>query len=442
MVVIGASELLTMRIFSHSHAQVQFSCLAHGSPKGLRRRRGFAGALISLFLFFTLGGREVQAADVDPSAEIVLGMSAALSGSVEDLGKDMQRGILAGLERENRNGGVNGCKLRLIALDDGYEPARTAPNMRQLIERDNVLAIIGNVGTSTAIVAVPLANEQKTLLFAAFSGGPILRNDPPDRYVINFRADYAEEISAMLDALIDIAGLKPEEIAFFTQRDGFGNAGFKSGMIILQRHGLRDPRAVLHVGYERNTLAVEGAVAKLLFAEKPPRAVVMIGAYAPCAKFIRLCRDSDLSPLFMNVSFVGGDSLAKRLGKTDARIIVTQVVPNPLDDTVPIVRQYQADLKAMDSSAQAGFGDLEGYIAARILTLALEKMKGPPTREAVVDALEGLGQFDIGLGEPLHLSQAEHQASHRVWSTQLKGGCFVPFQWSDLAALSKGESPP
>ena len=93
-------------------------------------------------------------------------------------------------------GGVNGRKLRLIALDDGYEPARTAPNMRQLIEKDNVLAIIGNVGTPTAVVAVPLANEEKTLLFAPFAGGPNLRNNPPDRYVINFRAGYAEETNS------------------------------------------------------------------------------------------------------------------------------------------------------------------------------------------------------------------------------------------------------
>ena len=100
--------------------------------------------------------------------------------------------------------------------------------MRQLIEKDNVLAIIGNVGTPTAIVAVPMANEQKTLLFAPFSGGPVLRNDPPDRYVINFRASYAEEIAAMIDALIDIAGLKPEEIAFFTQRDSYGDAALTS----------------------------------------------------------------------------------------------------------------------------------------------------------------------------------------------------------------------
>ncbi len=383
-----------------------------------------------------------RAAGPDPVSEILLGTSTALSGSAADLGKDMRRGMLVGLERANRVGGVNGRKLRLIALDDGYEPGRTAANIRQLVDKDNVLAILGNVGAPTAAVSVPLANQTKTLLFAAYSGGPILRNDPPDRYVINYRAGYAEETSAMLDALIDTAGLKPEEIAFFTQRDSSGDAGFTLGMTALQRHGLKDPSKILHVGYQRNTLAVESAVADLLMAEIPPRAVVMFGTYAPCARFIKLCRSLDLSPLFLNVSFVGSNSFADALRTTDARVIVTQVVPYPLDNSLPIVRDYQADLKAMDSSATAGFGDLEGYIAARILTLALEKVLGSPTREAVIDGLEGLGQFDLGLGQPLYLSRTEHQASHRVWATVLKKGRFVPFQWSDITGLSKDQSSP
>ena len=163
-------------------------CCSRKIPKALRCSRPATSALVVLVLALMLFGREAQAADPSPAAEIVLGMSAVFSGSAEDLGKNMERGILAGLERANRAGGVNGRKLRLITLDDGYEPARTGPNMRQLIEKDNVLALIGNVGTPTAIVAIPFANEQKTLLFAAFSGAPVLRNDPPDRYVINFRA--------------------------------------------------------------------------------------------------------------------------------------------------------------------------------------------------------------------------------------------------------------
>ena len=439
MVIIDTSGPSTVQIVSHPSNPAQIPCPARGAHKTARRLPGLTIALTILFL--CLGSREAKAAEADSPAEIVLGMSTVLTGNAGNLGKDMQRGILAGLERANRNGGVNGRKLRLISLDDGYEPTRTGPNMRQLIEKDHVLAIIGNVGTPTATVSVPLVNELKTLLFAPFSGGPILRNDPPDRYVINFRAGYAEETAAMLDALIDLAGLKPEEIAFFTQRDSYGDAGLTLGMANLQRHGLRDPRTVLHVDYERNTLAVENAVADLLLAEKPPRAVVMIGTYAACAKFINLCRNAELSPLFLSVSFVGS-SLAEALGKTDAHVIVTQVVPFPADDSVPIVREYQDDLKDIDWSASAGFGDLEGYIAARILTLALQNIEGPPTREAVVDALEGLGNFDIGLGETLYLSRTEHQASHRVWPTILKGGRFEPFQWSDITALLKGEGPP
>jgi branched-chain amino acid transport system substrate-binding protein len=411
---------------------------AHGTAKTGSSRLRFRSLLAPLFIFLALGSRALWAGESDSPSEIVLGMSTVLSGSAGALGQDMQRGVLAGVERANRTGELKTLRLRLIALDDGYQPARAAINTRQLIEKDGVLAMIGNVGTPTAVVTVPLAREEKTLLFAPFAGGPILRNTPPDRYVINFRASYDEETQAAIDALIDIAGLKPREIAFFTQKD---NSAYSMGMTFLERHGLKDPATIIHVGYERNTLAVEGAVADLLTADSPPRAVMMYGAYAPCAKFIRLCRDANLNPLFLSVSFVGSSSLIEALGDTDARVIVTQVVPCPSDDGIPIVREYRADLRALDPSASAGFGDFEGYIATRVLTLALEKIAGAPTREAIIDALEGLGEFDIGLGEPLHLSRTEHQASHRVWPTLLTGGRFVPFQWGGIGALEKAGSP-
>jgi len=387
-----------------------------------------------------MGNCVAQALEPDSANEIVLGMSTVLTGPAENLGKQMQKGVWVGLEHSNRAGGVRGRKFRLIVLDDGYEPSRTAHNVRQLIEKDDVLAIIGDVGTPTATAAIPIANEQKTLFFASFSGGGILRKNPPDRYVINFRASYAEETAGMIDALVEVGGLKPEEIAFFTQRDSYGNAGYDGGIAALKNHGLKEEKDVLNVGYERNTLGVEDAVATLLVAEHLPRAVIMVGAYAPCGKFIKLCHEGGLHALFLNVSFVGSSSLAHELGKIDAPVIVTQVVPYPLDENVSIVRDYQTDLRAVDPSALPGFGGLEGYIAARILELALDKIEERLTREAVVDALEKLGQFDIGLGEPLNLSSNEHQASHRIWPTILKDGSFVPFQWDDIGHLLKNEA--
>jgi branched-chain amino acid transport system substrate-binding protein len=371
----------------------------------------------------------------EPAPEIPLGMSTALTGPAANLGQDMQRGVLTGLERVNRAGGVNGRKIRLTSLDDGYEPARTAPNMRQLVGKDNVLAVIGNVGTPTAVASRPIIDEQKTPFLAPFTGADLLRTHPPDRYIINFRASYAEETAAMIEALISGAGLKPEEIAFFTQRDAYGNNGFAGSLAALKRHGSKDEKAVIHVAYDRNTMAVENAVADLVLVDPPPKAVIMVGTYAPCAKFIKLCREAELNPVFLNVSFVGTAPLARELGQTDARVIVTQVVPYPLDESLPIVRDYQSDLRNFDPTAKAGFGDLEGYIAARIFTLALSKISGAPSRETIIDALEGLGQFDLGLGEPLNLSPTEHQACHRVWPTILKSGEFVPLEWPDLSPL-------
>ena len=365
-------------------------------------------------------------------------MSTALSGPAADLGKNMKQGVLVGLERANRAGGIHGRSLKLIALDDGYEPTRTAPNMRTLIEQERVLAVIGNVGTPTAIAAVPIANEQKTLLFAPFTGAGVLRKKPPDRYVINYRASYAEETGAMIDALIKTGKLRTDEIAFFTQRDGYGDAGFIGGITALKLHGLKDENTVVHARYERNTLAVENALANILIASPPPRAIIMVGAYAPCAKFIKLAVESGLEAVFLNVSFVGSAPLARELGNMSPQVIVTQVVPHPQEKTLSVVEEYHADLVKQFPSASPTFGSLEGYIASRIFIQALENIKGQPDRENVIDALESLGDFDIGLGHSLRLTKKQHQASHRVWPTIFRKGDFVPFQWKDIPRILKG----
>ncbi|RMF84283.1 MAG: ligand-binding receptor [Nitrospirae bacterium] len=361
-------------------------------------------------------------------------MSTALSGPAADLGRNMLLGVRAGLARANRAGGIHGCRLRLVALDDGYEPARTAPNMRRLVDEEGVLAVVGNVGTPTAVAALPIADEARCLLFAPFTGAGVLRRTPPDRYVINVRASYAEETAAMVEALA-AAGVAPERVAFFTQRDAYGDAGYAGGIAALRRHGLGREAAVVHTRYERNTVAVENAVADLLLADPEPQAVIMVGAYAPCARFIRLVEAAGMDPLFLNVSFVGSASLARELGETRARVVVTQVVPHPEDTSLPLVRDYRRDLARLERGAAPTFVSLEGYLAARVLTLALERLPGPPTREGVVEALEGLGDFDLGLGVPLHLDAREHQACHRVWPTLLEAGRFRPFDWAELPAL-------
>jgi len=373
---------------------------------------------------------------VSAQQEIVLGMSTALSGPAAQLGENMRAGVVAALEEANRSGGIGERRLRLEALDDQYEPAQTVPNMRELIDGKQVVAVVGNVGTPTAVAAVPIANSSKTPFYGAFTGAGVLRKSPPDRYVVNYRASYAEETAAMVDALISSVGLKANEIAFFTQRDAYGDAGFTGGIVALQRHGLGGEHDVAHGRYERNTSAVENGLAEILAADPPPRAVIMVGAYAPCARFIELAQDVGLDAIFLNVSFVGAAPLLKALGEKGEGVVITQVVPHFSAD-LPLVREYRTALAAVNPKTVPTFGSLEGYVAARILILALRSIQGPVTREAIVDALEGLGEFDVGLGVPLRLAPGEHQASHTVWPTVLRNNRIQPLDWAELGNASK-----
>ncbi len=159
-------------------------------------------------------------------SEIRFGISAPFSGPAKELGQNMKLGIEAAFNAINAKGGVYGRQLRLVAADDGYEPARTAAAMAQLYDKDQVFGLIGNVGTPTAVVALPYALDRKMLFFGAFTGAGLLRSDPPDRYVFNYRASYAEETAAVVNYLVKVRRLFPEQIAVFAQHDAYGDAGF------------------------------------------------------------------------------------------------------------------------------------------------------------------------------------------------------------------------
>lgn len=401
------------------------------------RRRSGCSLILSLLFLLLLATPEARGES--EGAPLYFGMSAALSGPAADLGTEMVRGIETAFAEQNRRSGVRNRSLRLVALDDGYEPERAVPNMHTLIDRSDILAIVGNVGTPTAVATVPIANRARMPFFGAFTGAGVLRRNPPDRYIINFRASYEEETAAMVDGLVNVVGVAPGEIAFFTQRDAYGDAGFTGGLKALKRLGVAGAKDVAHGRYERNTLAVENALADLLYHPVRPRAVIMVGSYAPCAEFIKLAKASGLDALFLNVSFTGAEALRTALGDAGDGVVITQVVPH-YDADVPLVREYRASLARLQPGGRPSFGSLEGYIVARILILALETVPAEFTRESVLLALERLGSFDLGLGAPLHLSAEAHQASHTVWPTIIRKGEIVPLTWHELAVPAGGRS--
>jgi branched-chain amino acid transport system substrate-binding protein len=294
--------------------------------------------------------------------------------------------------------------------------------MKQLFEKDEVFGIVGNVGTPTAMVALPYALEQKMLFFGAFTGAGLLRRDPPDRYVFNYRASYAEETDAMVRYLVKVRRLRPEQIAVFAQQDGYGDAGF-SGVAKAVR-ALRGGEAstILRLDYKRNTVDVNGAVERLRQHKTPIKAVVMVPTYRAAARFIEKTRDLFPAMIYTNVSFVGSTALAEELKllgpKYTDGVIVTQVVP-AIEGYSSLILEYKAALAKYFPGEVPDYVSLEGYIAAGLLAEGLKRAGPQLDTEKVVEALENLRDFDIGLGTPLTFGRTEHQGSHKVWGTQL-----------------------
>jgi len=230
--------------------------------------------------------------------------------------------------------------------------------------------------------------------------------------VMNIRASYFQETEAMVEHLTKDLGAS--KIAIMYQDDAFGQAGLAGVKKALEK---RQMQLAGEGTFERNTVAVKAALLAIKKAE--PHAVIMISPYKPAAEFIKLAKQIKFEPTFVNISFVGSDALAKELGPTGAGVVITQVVPFPKDAAIPVVGRYHAALKASAPDAQPGFVSLEGYLVGRAIIAALEKVSGEPTRQALVEAVQNTGSFDLG-GFTLSYSASSNRGSNQVFLTVIQ----------------------
>jgi branched-chain amino acid transport system substrate-binding protein len=365
-------------------------------------------------------GSPASAEDGISSDTITFGQAAPLDGPAAALGTGMRAGITAAFEEADKNGGVQGRKLKLLSRDDGYEPDRSIVETKKLIEEDKVFALVGPVGTPTSAATQPIATAAKVPFIGAFTGAGFLRNAKLEN-VINVRASYGAETEAWVKHLTE--DLKINKIAIFYQDDAFGRAGLDGVKAAMSKRNLE---LVAEATYERNTVAVKSALLTLKRAE--PEAVVMVGAYKPCAEFIKLARKTDFNPAFVNISFVGASALARELGGEGEGVIVSQVVPFPWDSSLKVVADYQAAIKAMDPQAEPEFVSLEGYLVGRLVIAALDKVGANPTREGLLATIKQTGQFDIG-GLAMTFGPEKNSGLDQVFLTVIQpDGKFKPVE--------------
>jgi ABC-type branched-subunit amino acid transport system substrate-binding protein len=337
------------------------------------------GWLISALLLWPAAGAPAQ-----PRA-LVLGQSAALTGSQAQFGKDIRDGALAAFEQVNQSGGIHGRRVELVTLDDAGSEAKAKENSEHLIADHKVLALFGYISRPSSVAGAKIASETKVPFIAPFSGTPALyRFDP---YVFTIRASYDEELAGMVKQLV-MTGYTRIGFAYLNDARQVNVPLVEN---LLAKHGLKP--AVL-VGLDRTSGEVAEQAKALASAN--PEVLLALANNVPLTALTREARRMGNTTPFWIVSFVDSKLMVKELGPLAEGQVFAQIVPLPTKRNMRIVKEYQRDYAAKFPKSALSFTSLEGYIAARTLIEGLKRAGPNPTRGRLARALESLGEFDLG----------------------------------------------
>lgn len=363
--------------------------------------------------------------------QILIGSCSALDGPARFLGVQTIIGATTYLNYINAQGGVYGRKIQLLAFDDGYEPDKAETCFKRL-QKERVFSAGFFVGTPTAAKYVPLAEANGVPVVGLFTGAELLYT-PLKRHVLNVRASYYDETREQVENLWNVLGI--HKIGAIYQDDAFGQAVLNGLELALKRHNA----APAGLGsFPRNTLDVEKGMAAV--RAQNPRAVLLVGPYAPVAEIIKKAHASGWYPLFFTVSFVGTEKFITEAGQDAEGTVITQVVPPYTRTDFPAVAQYLEALKTFYPAEQPNFVSLEGFVDAMVLVEGLKRAGKDLTREKLITALESIQNKDLGLGPRLVLkySATRHKGFDQIYTTVVRNGrAEIVDNWKTLDTVTK-----
>ena len=390
--------------------------------------------------------------------EIVLGVSAAFSGPSRGLGTELYRGSMAYFNHVNENGGVNGRRITMKLLDDGYQPDPCVANTIELIQDDSVFLLFNYVGTPTVTRALPVLKkfrDQQVYLFFPFTGAEPQREPPYGEFAFNLRASYRQETAGLVDNFLSIGRRR---VAVFYQNDAYGRSGWAGVREALARHGETMAGEATYMRGTQFGASMRDQVE--ILQARSPDAVICIGAYQACAAFARDAEDLGLHIPVANVSFVGSENLLAlmREGRADAdshtRFLVnSQVVPSYEDTSLPAVREYHELMARYDppppdnveritpnepyETFPQSFVSLEGFVNAKLITEIIRRMGDDPQRSGIEDAVFNVRDYDLGVGERVRYGPNRRQGLQMIYYTVPEGERFVPLEdWEDRFPVS------
>lgn len=378
------------------------------NSNGIARRTLLATA--ASLPWWGLGSAQAQ------EGKLRIAQSTALTGPLADLGTAMHQGAQVAFAAINARGGVHGRSIDLITQDDAYDVPKALANVDRFLADRDTFALFNCMGTPMIDAMMPKVIESGIPFFAPFTGALLSR--PSDaRNVFNIRASYADEAEKLVQHLSTI-GIRRLGIVY--QNNAFGKEVFTAAKQSMDRFRL--PTAV--TATVENNASDAGAAAATL-AQGKLDAVVIGLAGKPTLEFVKAFRALQRGVTLYALSVMGTPTTVKALGEDAAGIAISQVVPLPTNEVMPVVRDFQAAWKASGATAEPSHLALEGYINARVFAEILQRAGRNPSRAAFIDASWNLKKWDLG-GFDINASTSDRSASRFVELTLVgRNGRFI-----------------
>jgi branched-chain amino acid transport system substrate-binding protein len=334
-----------------------------------------AAMLVGLF---SMGATPVTGKD------IVVTQTLDLSG-VSNLGKDFSNGIRTYFDAVNARGGVRGRRIQFVQLDDAGRAVDARLNVEKLLQDNEADALIAPTSEETllAVANSPRLRGSSLLVLGAPTGTDLERAKISQK-VMPVRATYRDEARALLDQV----------------------KTFSEGPVALVRGDGPDADACVQALREEAlarsvSLAFDGTAQQWSALARPKHssawfgAVIVAGDALGVASALQHARKVAPVAIVLGFSTIDHRTLIEIAGAAAKGVLITQTVPPPGKTIHPFQREHRAMMKLYRDELPTQH-TLEGYVVARLLVNALERVTGEPTAAKVSAALRELPSVDLG----------------------------------------------
>lgn len=349
--------------------------------------------------------------------EIKIGTSQPLSGPAASIGKSHLTAQEAFVERLNARGGIWGRKVKLVSQDDGFVPERAVANAQFLVDREQVAAIWGNVGTAPSVASMVVTEAAKVPFLFPYALDRTI-TAPVKPYTFSMATPAYNQNVALSNLMKTTDPFKGKKIGVMVinSPDGIQTLdGFKAGASASS--------IVLDNTYERNSVTFKS---QLLAFKAAGAGVVYTGVNdTQFAKVLVEADEIGYKPIFFgSTGVVSTQSIALSAGKAEGAYSL--VFTAPLDSDARGIGEMNAAVKKFRPNDAIGTFSVHGWATGLIMQEALLNAGPCITSNAIKTALEKMKNFDpSGLTGAVTFTKTNHLGNVSVILQKVEGGKWV-----------------